>query len=271
MKAESLSKAVEYLNEHGFRMNGLKSAVVCGSGLSQNLEKYARILDEWEYKEIPGFPQTTVEGHSGKLLRISFNSGAGDALVFSGRVHLYEGISVDEVLFGIRLAHILGIEKIILTCSVGGLKKSIAPYDLGLIIDHIDFQLFGTITGEKPTGGIYCEDLILKLEKSARENGIGIFCGVLASVLGPVYETPAEARMLEFIGADWVSMSIVKEAFEAHRLGLKVAGITVVTNMVQKILDTENRKMAHKNVLEKAKIGSDCLWKLLSGSRAIFR
>lgn len=244
----------------------LSIAVVCGSGLAQASERYLNRIASWNYSDIPNFPTTTVSGHGGELIIGELKSSGMKALVFSGRKHLYEGIDSNELLFQIRLANALNIKTLILTCSVGSLNQNTGPGSLGLICDQIDFQFtqFGSFVNDyrMPLYPIFDRNLAESLKIAALQANVALTEGVFCSVLGPTYETPAEVRMLRIMGCDWVSMSTTKEAVEAKRLRMRVAGITGISNTM--IAHYEGGETTHDEVLDASKKSSDNLWKLLS-------
>ncbi len=259
MSSSALNDALYYLADKGIKAKNLDFAVVSGSGLAQNISEFADVIDRYDYKAIAGFPQTSVSGHAGELLIVKFRNSNGLALVFSGRIHLYEGVALDNILFQVRLTNLLKIKRIIITCAVGSINRFSLPGSIGIISDHLDMQQRGVVHGRSSLNTrIYDADLMDILYKTAITYGIAANKGVLCSVLGPTYETPAEAAMLRSFGADWMSMSTVKEAAEAHRLGMKVAGIVGVTNYVNA------QEVTHQEVISAARICSKKLWKLLS-------
>ena len=189
-----------------------RSAVVLGSGLG-DLDLGAPTA-EIDYGRIPGFPRVRVAGHPGRLSLI------GRTAVLRGRVHFYEGRSLDEVVFPVRALARLGVKRLILTNAAGGLHPRLNSGDLMAISDHLNLM------GANPLrGGPNFLDL-----SAVYEVPTGLKRGVYAAVAGPTYETPAEARMLRRLGADAVGMSTVPEAIAARQAGLRVTGISLITN-----------------------------------------
>ncbi|MCK6439667.1 MAG: purine-nucleoside phosphorylase [Planctomycetes bacterium] len=215
--------------------------IVLGSGLG----KVAALFKEHvtiPYDRIPGFPQSTVPGHSGRLMLGSLESfnGGVNAAIMQGRFHLYEGHAPQALLTPIRTLKRLGCEILILTNASGGLRPDIPPGSLMLITDHINCQPSNPLVGESGEGWgprfpdmshAYDEQLAGLFRASARELGIALNEGVYVSVLGPSFETPAEIRMLRSLGADIVGMSTVPEVLIARQAGMRVAAISVVTNL----------------------------------------
>lgn len=218
-------------------------AVVLGSGLgalTQSVQPELVI----PYEQIPGFFRTRIPGHLGKLI---VGTLAGRCVVmFSGRVHLYEGYSFSEVTLSVQIAHALGARAVALSSSVGSVNPSYEPGDFMLIADHINLQSGNPILEmvsqsqsnpftESPSPfvdlcGTYRTDVFKPLAGLATEHGSRLHRGVLCAVLGPLYETPAEVRMLQILGADAVCMSTVPEAIMARYLGLEVGGLASITN-----------------------------------------
>jgi purine-nucleoside phosphorylase len=228
-------------------------AVVLGSGLgafAESLENPSVI----SYGDIPGWPRSTAVGHAGK-----FVAGLVDGIpvaALAGRVHLYEGYTAQQVVIPIRALSLLGVESVILTNAAGGVNQGFGPGKLALISDHIN------LTGQNPLTGPNDESLgprfpdmseaySKRYREIAREAGKGMGLdlaeGIYAAVPGPSYETPAEIRYLRTIGADLVGMSTVPEAIAANHMGMKVLGISCVTNHAAGVIE---QKLDHKEVLE---------------------
>ncbi len=210
--------------------------IVLGTGLGQ-LVDHIQIEHEIAYSEIPNFPVSTVEFHSGKLI---FGTFEGKKLVvMQGRFHVYEGYSLQEVTFPIRILKALGIQKLFISNAAGAINLTFKKGELMLIEDHINLQgssplAFKNVSdlGERFTDMI--EPYNLNLRKDAIEiaakNNIRLHQGVYAAVVGPQLETKAEYRMLKIIGADAVGMSTVPEVIVANHLQLPVLGISVLTD-----------------------------------------
>lgn len=228
-------------------------AVVLGSGLgafADTLENQSVIA----YQDIPGWPQSTAVGHAGKLVVGTIDGLPVAAL--AGRVHLYEGYTAQQVVYGIRALARFGIDSIILTNAAGGVNPSYWPGQLVLISDHINLLGQNPLTGPNDDSlGPRFPDMSEGYSKRYREiaRGAGIEIGldlqegVYAALPGPSYETPAEIRYLGTIGADLVGMSTALETIAANHMGVKVLGISCVTNFAAGVTD---RKLDHKEVLE---------------------
>ncbi len=208
-------------------------AVVLGSGLGQ----FTRALSDSmvrPYAQIPCLVAAPIQGHSAELV-----AGALDGkriLAFSGRRHLYQGYSAWEVSASVRLASALGCRRILLTNAVGGIRADLRPGDFCLIGDHLNLTGENPLTGqiENPfvdLGSLYRTDFFPALERWGVQRGIRLHQAVLAALKGPSYETPAEVRMLEILGAEVASMSMVPEAIVAAWLSMEVVGLSMVTNL----------------------------------------
>jgi purine-nucleoside phosphorylase len=233
------------------------AAVVLGSGLGS----YAATLDgaiEIPYADIPGFPQPQVAGHSGSLY--SAPVADGRVLLFSGRVHTYEGWEMEDVVFGVRTAVACGAKRVLLTNAAGGVREDLSPGDLVIISDHLN------LTGRNPLTGpnddrlgprfpdmtnVYSPTLRAALTRTFTEVGIVPHQGVYAWFLGPTYETPAEVQMAKRMGADLVGMSTAPEAIAIRHMGAEAVGISLVTNLAAGISPTP---LSHEEVTETAAI-----------------
>jgi purine-nucleoside phosphorylase len=247
-----------------------KIGVVLGSGLgafSSSLANSVRI----PYRDIPGFPVSTAVGHAGELVigTLGANGKGTDVAVMSGRFHLYEGYSAQQVTSGIRLFHALGVRRVVLTNAAGGIHPDFASGALVLISDHINLQGTNPLVGPAGDAGPRFPDMTeaypralrtLALETAA-ELGIELYEGVYAAMLGPSYETPAEIRFLKTIGADLVGMSTVAESIVANQLGMEVLGISCVTNLAAGL---SGEKLNHEEVLEIGRKVSGTFLRLLS-------
>jgi purine-nucleoside phosphorylase len=230
-----------------------KIALVLGSGLGPFADEFANAT-KIPYAEIPHFPQSTAIGHAGQLVIGNVDGIAVAGM--QGRVHLYEGYSVKEVTFPIRVFARMGVKAVILTNAAGGIKFT--PGRLVVISDHINLQGVNPLTGfNDERFGQRFPDMSSAYDKRFREMavgqgnhlGIGIDEGVYAALAGPSYETPAEIRYLRTIGADLVGMSTVPEVIAARHSELRVLGISCVTNAAAGILD---QPLNHREVLETA-------------------
>lgn len=227
--------------------------VVLGSGLGA----FADTLGDRTvipYGEIPDWPQSTAIGHAGKLVIGTVDGVAVAAL--AGRAHLYEGYTAKQAAFGIRTLRALGAESMVLTNAAGGIRPEWTPGSLILISDHINLLGQNPLSGPNDdTSGPRFPDMSEAYSRAFRviakevgqSIGVELQEGVYAAVPGPSYETPAEIRYLRAIGADLVGMSTVPETIAANHLGMKVLGISCVTNHAAGVID---QKLNHTEVLE---------------------
>ncbi len=229
--------------------------IVLGSGLGAFVN-YIKVDEEIPYAEIPNFVAPSVEGHSGRLVFGTLHEVP--IVVMQGRVHYYEGHTMEQVAYPIRTMAMLGIENLILTNSAGGLDPKMQPGDFMIIEDHINLMGNNPLMGPniKNLGPrfpdmteAYDKELtqILSsiLEKQSIRHWKGIYCGVS----GPTYETPAEVRFLQIIGGKAVGMSTVPESIAANHLGLRVCAVSCITNPAAGIHTT---KLTHEEVTEMA-------------------
>jgi len=253
---EKLKKAIEKIESvAGKRSSNV--AIILGSGLGLFGEKLDRIVTI-PYSEIPFFPLSTVQGHSGKLTLANDAASGKNYWVMQGRVHFYEGYSMDEVTFPVRLFSKLGVNKLLVTNASGGINTSFEPADLMLIKDHINF--FGTnplIGKNQDSLGVrfpdmseaYSKSLSKIIKEQAAIQKIDLKEGVYLGVTGPSFETPAEIRAFRILGGDAVGMSTVPEVIVAKHSGIKVAGISFISNKASGIGDAE---LTHEEVNENA-------------------
>ena len=212
------------------------TAIVLGTGLGQ-LASEIDIVWEMPYKDIPNFPVSTVEGHDGRL--IVGTLGGKQVLAMKGRFHYYEGYSMQEVTFPIRVMYELGIRTLLVSNAAGGANKDFRVGDLMVITDHINFFPEHPLRGKNiPTGPRfpdmhepYDHKLIATADRIAAEKGIRLVHGTYIGVQGPSYETPAEYRAYHMLGADAVGMSTVPEVIVARHCNIRVFGISIITNM----------------------------------------
>lgn len=229
--------------------------IVLGSGLGD----FARLVDrkaEVSYASLPGFPVSTVAGHAGKLIFGYVRSVP--VVVMQGRVHYYEGYSMNEVVAPIRLMGLLGARKLLLTNAAGGVNTSFIPGDLMLITDHISAFVPSPLRGENPQelgprfpdmSKVYDEAMGRAVLEAGEKLGQELRQGVYLQWQGPNYETPAEIRTFRTLGADAVGMSTVCEAIAARHMGLRVCAISCITNMACGILP---QPLSHEEVQQTA-------------------
>lgn len=213
-----------------------KTAIILGTGLGSLIndisEKY-----EISYKDIPNFPVSTVEGHSGKL--IFGKLGGKDIMAMQGRFHYYEGYSMKEVTFPVRVMKELGIETLFVSNASGGTNPDFNIGDLMIITDHINYFPEHPLRGKNIPYGprfpdmseAYSKELIAKAKDISRELNIKVQEGVYVGTQGPTYETPAEYKLFRIFGADAVGMSTVPEVIVANHCGIKVFGMSVITDL----------------------------------------
>lgn len=214
-----------------------KIALVLGSGLGGYGEEL-NLKGVIDYREIPGFPVSTVSGHRGRFL---FGyEGDVPVVVMQGRVHYYEGYSMEDVVLPIRLMKKMGAEVLFLTNASGGVNTSFSPGDLMILKDQIASFVPSPLIGENleelgprfpDMSEIYDKNLIEVIEKTAEQYKIPVKKGTYLQFTGPAYESPAEVRMAGILGADAVGMSTACEAVAANHMGMKILGISCITNM----------------------------------------
>ena len=234
MNIETIKETTKFLIQKGFHFPEI--GIVLGTGLGQ-LVSHIKIEKEIDYADIPNFPISTVEFHSGKLIYGTLQNKK--VVVMQGRFHLYEGYSLQEITFPIRILKALGIQKLLISNAAGAINLSFKKGDLMLIEDHINLQggsplAFKNVSefGERFTDMSEPYDLNLRhsvIEIAKKEN-INLHKGTYAAVVGPQLETKAEYRYLKIIGADAVGMSTVPEVIVANHLKLPVLAISVLTD-----------------------------------------
>ena len=213
-----------------------ETAIILGTGLGSLANE---ITDKYEigYETIPNFPVSTVEGHSGKL--IFGKLGNKDIMAMQGRFHFYEGYAMTEVTFPIRVMRELGIRTLFVSNAAGGMNPDFEIGDLMIITDHINFFPEHPLRGRNIPYGprfpdmseAYNKELIRKADEIAREKGIKVQHGIYIGTQGPTYETPAEYKMFRILGADAVGMSTVPEVIVANHCGIRVFGMSVITDL----------------------------------------
>lgn len=230
--------------------------IILGSGLGPLAEDISEAV-EIEYSHIPGFPPTSVEGHQGRL--VSGILGGKPVLAMKGRFHYYEGFDIGQVVFPVRVFKLAGISNLLVSNAAGGINSNFAPGDLMLISDHIGFYAPSPLRGiNYPEFGVRFPDMSEPYEKSLRlmarniaiALGIDIKEGIYAFSQGPMYETPAEISALRLVGADAVGMSTVPEVITARHSGMRVLGISCITNMAAGI---SGKPLQHEEVMASAK------------------
>lgn len=232
-------------------------AIVLGSGLGGVVDRVAVRAQVPSIKL--GLPQSTVSGHAGRLLVGKL--GETDVAVLSGRVHLYEGYTPSEVVRYVRALHRWGVEKLLLTCSAGGMTEGMIPGTLVVITDHINLQGRSPLTGPQwgperfpDMGTAYNPAMRADLHAAAASHGVSLRDGVYVAMMGPAYETPAEIRYARTIGGDLVGMSTVPEVLTAVEAGFTCAALSVVSNLAAGM---SGEPLTHEEVSEIAgRVGS---------------
>ncbi|MBX7403783.1 purine-nucleoside phosphorylase [Clostridium chauvoei] len=227
--------------------------LILGSGLG-SLADSIENPEFYDYKDLPHFPTSTVEGHAGRLVIGMLNGKC--VVAMQGRFHYYEGYAYNEVTFPVRVMKLIGVEKLVVTNAAGAVNKDYVPGDLMLITDHLN------LSGDNPLIGRNLEDfgprfpdmsnaynveLRNKALEIAKKLNMSVKQGVYAMMSGPTYETPAEVRMVRILGGDAVGMSTAPEVIVANHCGMKVLGISCMTNMAAGILE---QPLNHEEVIE---------------------
>ncbi|HKO99813.1 MAG TPA: purine-nucleoside phosphorylase [Pyrinomonadaceae bacterium] len=230
-----------------------KIALVLGSGLGAFAEEFEDSV-KIPYQEIPGFVTSTAQGHAGRL--VSGKVGNVPVLAMQGRVHYYEGYTLEQVTFAIRTFKLLGIETLILTNAAGGIDVQLSQGALMVISTHLNLMGNNPLIGPNDErfgprfpdmSEVYSRELQEMAVAKAKKIGVTVRRGVYAALSGPSYETPAEIHMLRSLGADAVGMSTVPEAIVARHMNMKVLGISCITNMAAGIGE---EPINHEEVIE---------------------
>ena len=239
--------------------------IILGSGLGDFADGFESIIIP--YNDIPGFEKSNVQGHKGQLVFAQINGKK--VVMMQGRYHFYEGYSMQTVTFPVKVMKKLGVKTLIITNAAGAVTTEFTPGDLMLITDHINFMGTNPLIGKNDEtlgtrfpdmSEVYSKELILKAEEIAQKLNINYQKGVYAATTGPSYETPSEVKMFRMLGANAVGMSTAPEAIVANYCGLKILGISCLTNYAsgvsetplnhQEVIDTANRvKESFKNLL----------------------
>ena len=231
---EKIKETATWLRE---RMpNSPSTAIVLGTGLGQLAERIERLMSI-PYSDIPNFPVSTVEGHAGEL--IFGKLGGKNVMAMEGRFHYYEGYTMQQVTFPIRVMYELGIKTLFVSNAAGGTNPNFKIGDLMIITDHINYMPENPLHGPNiPTGPrfpdmseAYDHELIVQADSIAAKHGIKVQHGVYLATQGPTYETPSEYRMFARWGADAVGMSTVPEVIVAHHCGIRCFGMSIITDL----------------------------------------
>lgn len=251
MNIQEIKQSAQYMKE---KVKDLPEiGLILGSGLgvlAEEIENPVKI----PYEQIPNFPVSTVEGHAGQLV---FGALKGaNVVAMQGRFHFYEGYDMKKVTFPVRVLKEMGVKTIIVTNAAGGVNESFEPGDLMIISDHINNMGTSPLIGPNDSDlGVrfpdmsqaYSRELRTLAKNAASELGIKVQEGVYVGNTGPAYETPAEVRLARVLGGDAVGMSTVPEVIVANHAGMKVLGISCISNMAAGILD---QPLSHDEVME---------------------
>lgn len=231
---KKIKEAAGYIRNQGVQEPQI--GIILGTGLG-SLANDVEVEATLSYKDIPHFPVSTVESHSGKLLY--GNLGGKKVLVMSGRFHFYEGYSLQEVTFPVRVMKWLGVHTLLVSNAAGAINLDMPKASLMIIDDHINMLPGNPLVGKNldelgprfpDMSRPYDPELIAKMEKAASEKGIRVSKGVYVAWIGPSLETRAEYRFIKVMGADAVGMSTVPEVIVANHMGLRVAAVSVITD-----------------------------------------
>lgn len=259
-----MESTINYIKEkiQGFQP---EIGIILGSGLGDFADEFESIIIP--YNDIPGFEKSNVQGHKGQLVFAQINGKK--VVMMQGRYHFYEGYSMQTVTFPVKVMKKLGVKTLIITNAAGAVTPEFRPGDLMLITDHINFMGTNPLIGKNDEtlgtrfpdmSEVYSKELIQKAEAIAQKLNINYQKGVYAATTGPSYETPSEVKMFRMLGANAVGMSTAPEAIVANYCGLKILGISCLTNYAagvsetplnhQEVIDTANRvKESFKNLL----------------------
>jgi purine-nucleoside phosphorylase len=234
-----------------------RTAVILGSGLGDFAQRVQG--DEVPFHSLPGFPVPTVKGHSGRFIIGS------STVIMAGRVHYYEGHSIHDVVLPVFLLHRLGVRTLVVTNAAGGVNRSFTVGELVLIRDHVNFMGVNPLRGPNPGQGPRFPDMTTAYDPGLRDLARSVSEaplkeGVYAAFSGPSYETAAEIRMMAVIGVDLVGMSTVPEVIAASSLGMRVLGISCVTNMAAGILP---QPLDHAEVIAAGRLAGPRFTRLL--------
>lgn len=230
--------------------------IILGSGLG-NFTRDIKVDTEIPYTDIPHFPQSTVQGHQGKLIFGQINGK--QVVAMAGRFHFYEGYTPQQIIFPVRIMHLLGVKTLLLSNAAGGINQDFSVGDLMIIQDHISLFTLNPLLGKNEDdlgprfpdmSEPYSLSLIAKAKTIAGKLQIPVHTGVYASVTGPSFETRAEYKLLKVLGCDAVGMSTVQEVIAAVHCGMKVFAISVITDLG---IREEENIITHEEVLQAAK------------------
>jgi purine-nucleoside phosphorylase len=240
--------------------------IILGTGLGNLVEK---ITDKISipYAEIPNFPVSTVQGHSGEFI---FGTIGGKKIVaMRGRFHYYEGCTMEQTVFPVRVMKYLGVKKLIVSNASGGVNPAFKVGDIMLITDHINFMPEHPLHGKNDERfgprfvdmhEPYCKKMLAKMEATAKQLNVLVHKGIYLALQGPTFETPAEYRMVRILGADCVGMSTVPEVIVAKHMGMTCLGVSVITDLgIEGVVEA----VSHEEVQEVAKKSEKTLGRLV--------
>ncbi len=265
MSQEKLAQALQFIKSKTDLQP--RAAIILGSGLGD----FADTLDnkiKIDTEKIPYYPKSTVEGHKGYLVFGTYKNVP--LLAVQGRTHYYEGYPIEEVTFVVRIMQAIGIRVLLVTNAAGGVNPRFKPGDLMLITDQVNFLFNNPLIGANKYGGprfpdmsdAYSREFFTPIEEIALNKGIALKRGVLWVSTGPSYETAAEVKMIRKFGGDAASMSTVPEVITAAQAGIKVMGISCITNAATGL---RTNKLSHKEVTETANLVKEKFLSLVSG------
>lgn len=246
-----IEETLDYINEYTDNFEP-EMGIVLGSGLGDLADKYCDIAIP--YSNIPHFAKSTVQGHKGQLVFADINGRK--VVMMQGRNHFYEGHSMSDVTYPIKVMKKLGVKTLILTNAAGAVNKSFRPADLMVITDHINFMGTNPLIGRNDENfgvrfpdmsEVYSKNLIKIVDAAGRLLKLDLKHGVYMATTGPSYETPAEIKMARFMGADAIGMSTVPEAIVANYCGIEVIGISCISNYATGV---STKKLSHEEVIE---------------------
>lgn len=262
---EKIKLSAQYI--HSIIQEQVDTAIILGTGLG-GLTKEINIIKSIPYSSIPDFPVSTVEGHSGTLVYGTL--GSKKVLAMQGRMHYYEGYSMQEVVFPVRVMKYLGVKHLIVSNASGGLNPDFAIGDLMIINDHINCFPEHPLRGENieelgprfpDMSEVYTPEYIQWAKEIAETHKIAIKEGVYLGTSGPTFETPAEYRMFRTLGADAVGMSTIPEIIAAHHAGIKCFALSIITDSG---VPEEIEKVSHAMVQEAAKKAEPFMTQIIS-------
>lgn len=260
-----VSEAVEYIKNV---INIVPDvAVICGSGVDVVNYNDFTVVSQIQYANIPFWPQTTVEQHKGLLIFGTIKNKT--VVVMQGRVHYYEGYSMEEITFPVRVLGELGVSKLIVTNASGGVTERMSPGTIMVITDHINLMGGNPLVGANNddwgdrypdmTYG-YTPSYIKSLMEIGAETGCKVERGVYCAMIGPSFETPAEIKMIRILGGDAVGMSTVPEVIVANHMGMNVCGLTCISNYAAGIT---LERLTHEEVIKKMQVLTQDLKRLI--------